>query len=256
MNKKTCLVLLVSVILLFFDKMAKAQESAKSEEEFTAWLMKKVAEKAAENEKIKRDYLTYDKTVTKYDMRGGFSKARGVETFRVYGEHGKSMEKMTEKNGRKINTKPEESELDFGRIMAERFDFSFKEQVLINGRGYFVINFKPKTPINKLPFNNDMDECINRMSGVLYIDVEKLYMYRLQGRLMSPFKKGPFGLLNIKGFSLRVEQEEKFGVIVPKYIEITLIGRVVFSDLNEGHVYTYSNHASKKISTGIMPVPR
>ena len=129
--------------------------------------------------------------------------------------------------------------------MGERYDFQLFGEELINGRGYFLITFQPKEPISRLPFNNRMDEGINRMHGFLYVDIEDLHVWKLEGQLTKSFSQAA-NIFEMKNFQIVLTQEKRFGVVVPLSLNITYSYRVLWRHTSESLIYTYSDHVDKR----------
>lgn len=234
------------IILLFLSGNANSQENREKSKELAGWIMKIVVRKAKENEEIKRKSIAYDKKITKSNL--GENPPQIVETsiYEIYGNNGKSMERLKEKNGHKVNNaRPEISELNLDIILIERYEFDLEGEELINGRGYYIISFKPKEPIGKLPFENRMDEGINRTKGRLYVDMERFYVQKLEGRLTGTFTKA-LSIFEMKDFNIDMRQEEFEGIIVPSSLVLVYKYRVFWGDTHEKLEYVYSNR--KKVA--------
>ncbi|OGN00524.1 MAG: hypothetical protein A3B91_01100 [Candidatus Yanofskybacteria bacterium RIFCSPHIGHO2_02_FULL_41_29] len=222
---------------------AQPQQVQTGSKELADWIMKLVLEKGHENEKLKRDLIKYDKTITKSSLERNPPRVIETSVYEIYGLNGNSFEKLKERNGQQIrNARSETSKLNFNDILLKRFDFDLKGEELMDGRGYYIISFKPKEPINSLPFDDRMDEGINRMTGSLYIDMEKFYLKRLEGRLTNSFTR-IMNIFEMKDFSIKFEQEEFEKIIVPKHLELTYRYRVILGETHERLEYSYNNRS-------------
>lgn len=229
------------LIIVFFSSKAWPQQSPTKSQELAKWIMSIVIERAQENEKIKRSYTAYDKKVVKTNLQKNPPQTIETSVYQVYGEGGKSLEKLKERDRRPIrNARPEISMLDFNAILIERYNFNLEREELIEGRGYYVINFKPKEPIDKLPFEDRFDEGINRTTGHLYVDMEKFYLKSMEGRLISTFVKA-LSIFEMKDFTIVFKQEEFEGVVVPSSLVLTYKYRVFWGDTYEKLEHTYEN---------------
>lgn len=236
--------ILAAAILSFPQKPSAVQYSDKPQE-LATWIMGIVVQKARENEKQKRDLVTYDKKVVKSNIQRNPPRVLETSVYSVYGENGRSFEKLKERNGRNItNARPEMSQWDLNSIITERYDFNLEKEEFMEGRWYYVISFKPKEPIDKLPFEDRLDEGFNRAVGYLFIDLEKFYLKRMEGRLSNRFTKA-LSIFEMKDFSLTFEQSEFEGIIVPSSLVLTYRYRVFWGETSEKLEYSYSNHQKR-----------
>ena len=136
------------------------------------------------------------------------------------------------------------SGLDFNDTLANKYlprmNFRKIREEIIDGRGYFVITFEPNAPLNKLPSEDLYDRGINRSTGTLYVDMEKFYVKRFESKIIEGFSAYLFG--QAEDFQLFVEQEEKFGVVVPKQVTYTGKGHLFWMKYHERKSSTYGNH--------------
>ena len=259
--------LLLTAIALFLplSSSSYSQTQDQTSEKLGTWIMERVIRNAEENEKIKRDHITYNKTVYKRNLEKDPPELKSVERFNIYGNEGQSIEKLVERaaiNKGKVtkkvavtNAKPQVSNLNFNSIIGERYNFRLVGEELLNGRGYFLIAFQPKEPLDQLPFNERLDEGINRMYGTLYVDIEELYVWKLEGQLTASFSKAA-SIFEMKDFSIILMQERKFGVVVPLSLTITYRYRVFFGHTHERLIYTYSGHFDKRTTIGSLDPPQ
>lgn len=235
--------LLFGVFLIFIISATEIspQTEKQSSKDLGRWIMGIVVKKAQENEILKRERIVYDKKVAKYNLSETPSEIIETSVYEIYGHLGKSMEKLKEKNGKKINNaKPEASELNLDTILLERYEFNLEREEMIGERGYYIISFKPKEPIGRLPFETRRDEAINRTRGNLYIDMEKFYVRRLEGQLLETFTKA-LSIFEMKDFTIDIRQEEFEGIIVPSSLVLIYKYRVFWGDTHEKLEYNYLN---------------
>ena len=119
-------------------------------------------------------------------------------------------------------------------------NFRKVREEIIDGRGYFVITFEPNAPPDKLPSEDLYDKGINRSTGILYVDMEKFYVRRFESKITEGFSAYLFG--QAEDFQLFVEQEEKFGVVVPKQVVYMVRGSFLWIKHHERKSSTYGNH--------------
>lgn len=238
---KLVLILLFSLSAsLLGSSQNKEPEDTKTSQDLASWIMHIVIDKGEENEKIKRNHITYDKRMVTYNLKNNPPLVIESSVVEIYGDDNKSMERLKEQDGRPVrNARPKQGQFDFNRVLTERYDFNLEKEVFENGRGYYRISFQPKEPINKLPFENRFDEGINRMAGYLLVDMEKFYVKQLEGHLIQSFTKA-LGIFEMRDFTLNLEQEEFEGAVVPKFMVVTYRYRV-FRETYEKQEYFYSN---------------
>ena len=252
-TKGKCMKLWVILpILLLFSGNAIAQSTTDQEPQdkpsgkLANWIMHLVVNKGEENEQIKRDRITYNKKVVKYDLKKTPPQIIETSIYQIFGDGGKSLERLIEKNGKLIkNDRPKPGKLSFNEILLERYNFNLEKEELIDGRGYYVISFKPKEPMNRLPINDRMDEGVNRTAGILYVDMEKFYLKRMEGNLTKNFSKA-LGIFEMRDFSIIFEQEEFEEVIVPSSIVVTYkFNIVLWGETYEKLEYSYSDRKTR-----------
>lgn len=219
------------------------QTGEKSQDELVEWIMNRVIEKSLENEKIKRQFITYDKYQTIEDLTNN-PPTQEKEVFNIYGENGQSMERRIRVSGRSVRERSKASTLDFTKTLAEKYlprmIFRKIREEIINGRGYFVITFEPKDSPDRLPTKDWIDRGINHSSGVLYVDMEKLFIWKFESRITEIFSAYFFG--QAENFQIYVEQEEKFGIVVPKQVVYTIKYKFLWITTHERKTSTYGNH--------------
>ena len=247
MGPRLALTASLLIIGLLLPQDTASQSSPTKSQELAKWIMGIVLEKGQENEKLKRAHVTYNKKVIKSNLKKYPPQVLETSIFHIYGQNGQSFEKLIERDQRPTrNAQAEVSKLDFNTILLQRYDFNLDRDEFVNGRGYYVIGFKPKEPIDKLPFEDRLDEGLNRAAGYLYVDMEKLYLKRMEGKLNNSFSKG-WGAFEMEDFSLIFEQEEYERIIVPSSLVLTYKYRVFWGDTHEKIEYFYNNRKSTHI---------
>lgn len=252
MKKNLNFLLILSIVILVSGINPKSQQN-QQEDSLATWIMERVVEKSLENEKIKRQYITYDKYQTTEDLTKQPSKIT-QEFFNVYGENGNSTERrfaIIDEDGKQksVKEKGKKSNLDFSTMLADKYlprmTFHKVREEVINDRGYFVITFEPRVPPDKLPSNDLYDKGINRSSGTIYVDMEKFYPWKFDSKLTSDFSAYLLG--HAEDFQIHVEQEEQFGVVVPKEVIYTIKYKVLWITTYETKTSTYGNHRDLRI---------
>ncbi len=252
------------VFLIFFliSGISPNSQQNRQEDPLAVWVMERVVEKSLENERVKRQYITYDKyqiieDLTKQPPKEDQTtedpvkqppKAR-KEFYNIYGENGHSMERLFEiidENGKQkfVKEKGKQSKLDFNNMLANKYlprmIFRKVREEVIDGKGYFVITFEPKAPPNQLPSDDLYDGGINRSSGTIYVDMEKFYPWKFESKLTSKFSAYLVG--QAEEFQINVEQEERFGIVVPKRVIYTIKYKFLWMTTYERRTSTYGNH--------------
>lgn len=243
MKLKTLILSLFTAFSLFSGSLAGQNTDKTSKEELAKWIINIVLEKGRDNERMKKEYIIYDKTVIKYNLGENPPQEKERLVYEIYGQNGRSMERLKEKDGKPVkNSQPEASKLNFNELIVERYDLNLEREIISDGRGYYVISFKPKN--EQLPFNDRLDEGINRTAGYLYVDMEKFYLKRLEGKLTNSFSKA-MNIFEMKEFSIEYEQEEFESVVVPSKMVLNYKYRVFWGDTHEELRYLYSNRQRK-----------
>src|SRR3989344_2589659 len=102
---------------IFIPDQTLKSQPAQEDQEMANWIMKKVVEKSLENERIKRQYITYDKHQITEDLTTKPIKTK-TEIFQIYGQNGQSMERLIESGGRPVKERGRASQLDFTNTLA------------------------------------------------------------------------------------------------------------------------------------------
>lgn len=211
------------------------------------WIMQRVIERAQHNERDKRAYLSFHKHVVFENMEAIPPTVMKSETYRIIGKDGLSLEQLIERNGKAVSNTPlVQGSLNFNEVLATRYTFELTGQQIINQRAYFTIVFEPREPHEDLPFNTREDEGINRMSGRVLVDIENLSVWKIEGKLIESFRK--MGVFKLNDFSLTLEQEAKFGIVVPRTMVIVFNYSVFGFETHERRTYTYSNHEDSRLA--------
>ena len=205
-----------------------------------------VIEKARQNEVAKRAHLTFFKHVVFENMETQPPTIIKTETYRIVGNNGRSLEQLIRRNGIPITTAPlSPGTFDFGEALATRYTFTLQGEEIINERAYFRIIFEPKEPRERLPTHTREDEGINRMTGVVLVDMEDFTVWKVEGRVDESFRKA--GIFKLNHFELTFEQERKFDIMVPKTMIIVLNYSTLGFETHERRTYTYSDHADNRL---------
>lgn len=239
-------------LVFFLSLTIIATPRAQSINSFTDWLMPKVLAKMAENERMKREFIRYDKIRIIHDLNQKPASIKSTEKFEIYGINGLSYEKLVLKN--KVpqkNQRPKVGTFDLNEILAQRYIYTTQtpSEQYRDGRWYFVVDFKPK-PADQLPWDSLEDQGINRLMGSLWIDIETLATIRMEGKIPQQFRgrKGLIFNYSVYRFELTMEQGIFSKIVVPKKVEFIMhFDSWAIPETNEMHTYTYENHRDVRI---------
>ena len=134
------------------------------------------------------------------------------------------------------------------KILDERYDFYIDDQESIgvmNGIVRAIVKFKPKS---NLKIRETADQFVNRLSGKIYIDLDELYMVKLNGTIDKTFSftiTSPWILyipvtVTVYRVNFMAEYELSNGIVV----ENLIIGEADYETRGRGTVkrtYTLSN---------------
>ena len=172
-------------IVLLMPSMALGQNNDNPAD----FIMKAVAQRAAENERLKKTAVEYKKSYIIKDLnsKGEEGRKKKDEVELVVKGKGKIIERFGRpiKNGG-VGSTPN---IDFAKAMADFYDFNMAPTplVMINGRAYHVIEFGPTrgTPHPK----GDLEEILARMAGTIYIEIENLSIYKIRAKLVKEYSR-------------------------------------------------------------------
>ena len=205
------------------------------------FIMKAVSQRAIENEKVKEINTEYKKSYIIEDLNKKEQSVRKKKDEVELVSKGKG--KIIERFGRPVSAGPSSMpNINFSRALTF-YDFSMAEIPIImeNGRAYHVINFKPS---KKARPKGDMEEILARMAGNIYIDVENLFIYRLNASLTKEYSRGWF-IYRLARADIALKQMEFQGMIVVESLVITDKYYVFGSETFERQTLTYTDYVYK-----------
>ena len=195
--------------------------------------MIRAIENAKENEIQKRQHITYNKRVLKRDL--DTKKVIEEKVFRVFGQNGKSMEQLIEENKKsQKNKRIEQSNDNLVENLTARCDFTLTDTKIVDGVAYFIVSFKPKNELPKAKNRNE--KALDHSSGEILIEIDGLRIKKIHSWSTKSFWGEVF--VWVSNYSVEIEQEEKFGIMVPKSMRV----RYKIYLVNEELEYTYENH--------------
>lgn len=99
-------------------------------------------------------------------------------------------QKFTSADARKMATR---KEAVVTAQLLDRYQFTVKERVLLNGRPTLLLTFKPKE--GRLPGKTFLDKVLNHQAGTLWVDEAEAEPARVTTRLTESVSLGIFGVL-------------------------------------------------------------
>ena len=206
------------------------------------FIMRAVVQKAVENEKLKKAKLEY-KRVYKIENLNSQEESTGLSKNEVI-LISNGAEKLIEQNGRPVRGgtgSGSAPSINFDNALAEFYDYSLSEPslVMMQGRAYHVINFKPK---KQKRTNSDIEEILARLSGTVYIDAEKLYIKRLNAKLTENYKRGWF-IYKLGRADIELEQKEFENLFVVDTFKVVDKYYIFGVETFEKQVMTYIDYA-------------
>ena len=247
-------ILLFSIVLgrsvWFYDILKKpelfeikvlAQESQNPAD----FIMKTVTKRALDNDNLKKDHLEY-KRVYKIEGLNSREEPTGLKKNEVI-LISNGVEKLIEEDGRPVKGSTSSGSapsINFDNALAGFYVFTMAEAPIIamNNRAYHVIKFQPKT--NSKP-NGDVEEILARLTGILYIDVEKLFIYKLNATLTRDYKRGWF-IYNLRRADIELEQMEFHNIVVVNSFKVIDRYSVFGVEIFERQIIMYTDYVYKQ----------
>lgn len=183
------------------------------------FIMKAVGQRAAENEKLIQTNLVYKKRTVIDDINSREQKIRTKKNEVELVTKGKGL--VIEKFGRPVKAESGSTpSINFSKAMVDFYDFNMDSTpvIMIDGRAYHVIVFAPTKGVAHP--KGDMEEILARMAGKIYIDVENLFIYRIDARLVKEYSRGWF-IYRLSQASIELKQREFQNIMVVDSLIIT-----------------------------------
>ena len=226
------------VILLCLIILVPSSISGQGNENPADFIMRAVSQKTIENERIKEVNTEYKRRYVIEDLNRLEQTTRKKKDEVQLVSKGKG--KVIERFGRPVSGgSPSMPNINFSRAL-DFYDFSMAETPIVmeNGRAYHVINFKPSK--NARP-KGDMEEILARMAGNIYIDVEKLFIYRISASLTKEYSRGWF-IYRLGRADIILKQKEFQDMIVVESLTITDKYFIFGSETFERQTLTYTDY--------------
>lgn len=229
----------VLCLILFLPKLASSQGNQNPAE----FIMKTVIQRALENDGLKKAHLEYKRTYKIEDLNSREEPTRLKKNEVTFISNG--LEKLIEKDGRPVRGGSSSAPgINFDNALANFYEFSSHENpvIMMADRAYYVINFKPKR--NRDP-NGDVEEILARLTGTIYIDVEKLFIYKLKAKLTESYKRGWF-IYKLGRADIELEQKEFENIVVVNYFKVIDKYYVFGVETFERQMVTYTDYTYKQ----------
>ena len=233
------------IILLCLIVLVPSGTFGQNNENPANFIMGAVSQRALENEKTKEVNTEYKKRYVIEDlnkMEQPFTDRRGqpIQKKNEVELVSKGKGKIVERFGRPISGGSSSMpNINFSRALAF-YDFNLAKTPIVmeNGRAYHVINFKPSK--NSRP-KGDMEEILARMAGNIYIDVEKLFIYKLNASLTKEYSRGWF-IYRLARADIALKQMEFNDMVVIDSLVIIDKYYVFGSETFEKQTLTYNDY--------------
>lgn len=207
------------------------------------FIMRMVAKKTADNEKFKESYVEYKRLYIIQDLNTQEQPTRTKKNEVELVTKGKG--KIIERNGRPINGGSSSiPNINFRKALDDFYDFSMASTpvTMVDGRAYHVIDFRPTKGIAHP--KGDMEEILSRMAGTIYIDVEKLFIYKLSANLTEEYSRGWF-IYRLRRADIELVQIEFQNMVVVDSLKVTDKYSIFGVETFEKQTITYTDYAYK-----------
>lgn len=236
-----------SFISLVFGLMLApgAQDNSPPKDKLADFIMQRVLSRAKENDEKKRNNLVFRKIVTVENLKN--HKIEKKEIFLVYGEEGRTIEKLVEENGCAVNQKKKSIPLELNEQILDRFVFEMAEPEIIidNDRPYYTINFRPK---DNLTADKWEDHFLNELEGMMLVDIEKFFLKKLSSHLRRKVSVG-WGIFEMSHLEINFEQEEYGDLIVSKSASATVKYRIFWSSSHKQYHFQYTDFKHQNLDS-------
>lgn len=246
----TKLAIILTATFLYTQESPAVQPELSRTNDPTNSIMQKVKDRAQKNDLEKQKHLAYLRAYEAYNLTpDGKQKDRDDQSVtRIRPNGNKSIEEIIEEDGKPVlKNSPDDNVFDL-RVTLERWQFTIANPSIIDedGKDYIVINFKPKD--GKLPDKTYLDSIINDLQGTFYIDMENLYIKKMDGTLIRPLSFGG-GLVKSIEITVHIEQEQRLDLnnlvvvnavtAIPRYTINYILYR---RDRYQKRIWTYTDY--------------
>lgn len=207
------------------------------------FIMRTVIQKALDNDDLKKARLEYKKNYKIEDLNSRKEPIRIKKNEVIFVSNG--TEKLIERDGKPIKGASSSlPNINFDNALASFYEYRLDENpiIMMAGRAYHVINFKPKGNTNP---NSDIEEILALLMGTIYIDVEKLFIYKLNARLTENYKRGWF-IYKLSEADIELQQKEFENLVVVDYFKVIDKYYIFRIETFERQVITYTDYAYRQ----------
>jgi len=206
------------------------------------FIMKAVAQRATENERVKEALIEYKRGYVIKDLNSKEEEGRKKKDEVELVKSGRS--RVIERFGKPVKNDGGGStpNINFAKAMADFYDFNMAltPLVMIDERAYHVIDFRPtrSTPHPK----GDLEKILARMAGTIYIDVEKLFIHKLEAKLVKEYSRGWF-VYRLSRADITLKQMEFNNIVVVESLEVIDTYYIFGVETFEKQTITYTDYA-------------
>jgi hypothetical protein len=124
----------------------------------------------------------------------------------------------------------EEGSFTFDEKFVSKYNFTLQGQAEVNGRGAYVLKYKPKS--KDLPEENVSDRFMNKTKGTLWIDQEDFVISKAQTTLLEPVKILGGIVASIKKMDFTIVLKKKGDEWFPSAMHQKVSGRKLVSSFD------------------------
>lgn len=149
------------------------------------------------------------------------------EEFMVWRTPGGVRQMLIRKNGKPTSGKIKPPDTELSTLEPDRYEYRWNTlpEQEFDGHPCWVLDF---SPLNPLPQTGSIQEEIAlRLTGTIWIDRERLFVRRVEGKLSAPFRKKLFGALHISDARAVLLNRILDDRIVPDRAEMTVYHSLV-----------------------------
>lgn len=193
-------------------------------------LMKKVVQKAKENDSLKQKHARFSKIEIVKDLN---------ENGKVIGGEGPTQQ------GVGLPNKPPKLDPDeMLNLLLTRFDLALSDhKINRSGKEYYEVKFSPRA--NMADEKDLYKKAVVRLSGTLWIDANDLYMTRLTAEM--PVERGysAWGIGKVRGIGVEIKQSQKpdlNNLVLIDLVDVKVRYRIVFVHFSREYIHLYTDY--------------
>jgi hypothetical protein len=135
----------------------------------------------------------------------------------------------------------DEEDVELDHELIARYQFHVLRKEPVGDRQAYVLSFLPKSG-DRLPEKKRIDRVLNRLEGMVWIDMATYAMLRLDMHLTEP-TSFIGGIANVRKLDFFLEQAEVFpDHVAPMALKIAFEGRRLFSTMNVKQSAVFSDY--------------